>query len=270
MDRIAIISDIHSNKTALEAVFADIESRGIDKIYCLGDLVIKGPRPSEVIDLIKEKCQVVLKGNCDEAVCTENAYKKKYWTTLKIGEDRVQYLTNLPIVYDFYLSGQLVRLFHSSPYGLDYIYNPLYSNAENDYATKELKNIDDMFRNTPFLGKKAYDEEPDIVGFGHLHTPAIYKYKNKTLFNAGSVGSPNEMQNEGNDDKTNAFSTMASYIILEGMLDSKELAPINISSVRVPYDIEKEIAVIEKSNMPGKEKSIFCLRTASTRYKGEN
>ena len=52
MDRIALISDIHSNIVALKAVLNDIEKRQINKIYCLGDLVLKGSSPCEVIDLI--------------------------------------------------------------------------------------------------------------------------------------------------------------------------------------------------------------------------
>ena len=53
MDRIAIISDVHGNITALEAVLADIEARNINKIYCLGDSVIKCANPDKVIDLRK-------------------------------------------------------------------------------------------------------------------------------------------------------------------------------------------------------------------------
>lgn len=54
MDRIALIADIHSNIVALKAVLKDIENRGITKIYCLGDLVLKGSSPCEVVDLIKK------------------------------------------------------------------------------------------------------------------------------------------------------------------------------------------------------------------------
>ena len=73
------------------------------------------------------------------------------------------------------------------------------------------------------------------------------------------------MENDGTDDETNSFSTLASYVILEGNLNSKQLGAISISNIRVPYDIEKEIAYIEESDIPGKQKLINCLRTACTK-----
>ncbi len=104
MEKIALISDIHANKTALEAVFEDIKLRNISKIFCLGDLVLKGVNPDFVIDEVRKKCEVVVKGNCDEIVSTPRALEKKFWTRLKIGEDRANYLANLPVMYEFYLS----------------------------------------------------------------------------------------------------------------------------------------------------------------------
>ena len=55
MEKIAFIADIHSNIVALEAVLKDIENRNIHRIFCLGDLVLKGSSPCEVVDIIKEK-----------------------------------------------------------------------------------------------------------------------------------------------------------------------------------------------------------------------
>ncbi len=66
----AIISDIHANADALEAVFEDIADRGIEDIVCLGDIVGYGPEPAECIRLVREKCRVVLMGNHDYALLT--------------------------------------------------------------------------------------------------------------------------------------------------------------------------------------------------------
>ena len=63
--KIAIISDIHSNLTALKAVLEDIKSRGCDKIFCLGDTIAKGVHSKECVKLVRENCEVVLRGNCD-------------------------------------------------------------------------------------------------------------------------------------------------------------------------------------------------------------
>src|SRR6185295_10532890 len=61
----AIISDIHGNLEALQAVLGDIEKHQVDEIYCLGDVVGYGPNPRECIDLVMQ-CQMVLLGNHDQ------------------------------------------------------------------------------------------------------------------------------------------------------------------------------------------------------------
>jgi predicted phosphodiesterase len=61
----AIISDIHSNLEALQAVLADIETHPITEIYCLGDVVGYGPNPRECVDLVMQ-CKIVLLGNHDQ------------------------------------------------------------------------------------------------------------------------------------------------------------------------------------------------------------
>ena len=72
MEKIALISDIHSNIVALKAVLEDIESRRITRIFCLGDIVLKGSSPCETLDLIRSKCEVVIKGNCDNYAVNPN------------------------------------------------------------------------------------------------------------------------------------------------------------------------------------------------------
>lgn len=266
MEKIAILSDIHGNITALNAVLKDIEDRKVDRIICLGDYVVKCANPDKVLDIAMEKFDVCIKGNCDETISSDVALEKQFWSRVKIGEKRAKFLKNLPIIFEFYLSGQLVRLFHASPQGLSNIYNPMYSNTDNIYAQLELKHVEELFANTESIGKNENDKVPDIVGYGHLHTPNLFKYKNKTIFNTGSVGIPNEMENKGEEKFDNQFSTLASYVILEGNLDSKEPGPISFTNIRIPYDIEKEIQYIEMSDMPGKDKIIFTLKTASTNF----
>ena len=59
MDKIAVISDIHGNMPALETVLDDIRQRGIEQIFCLGDLAGKGPLSAEAVDTIREVCDIV-------------------------------------------------------------------------------------------------------------------------------------------------------------------------------------------------------------------
>lgn len=263
MERIAILSDVHGNITALRAVIRDIERRGIKKIYCLGDSVIKCANPDKVVDLLRKKCDVILIGNCDEILCRPGIEYGRFWSRDIIGEERARFLYNCPISYEFYMSGHLVRLFHASPISLEHIFNPMYPNSDTIYFNKIITNPEDLFKNTEFIGKTDTDPIPDIIGYGHLHTPNIFRFKNKTIFNVGSVGVPVEMNNEGDENETSKFSTMASYMILEGEFGSKKLSSICFTLVRLPYDINKEIVDLENSDMPNKELIIKSLKTAN-------
>ena len=64
----AILSDIHGNLEALTAVLADIDRHGVDRIVCLGDLVGYGPDPVACIDLVRQRCEVVILGHFDQEV----------------------------------------------------------------------------------------------------------------------------------------------------------------------------------------------------------
>lgn len=263
MDKIAIISDVHGNITALKAVIDDIEKKNISTIYCLGDSVLKSCNSDLVIDLLKEKCDIILKGNCDETITRPGIPKGKFWTRDLIGEERASFIYNLPVSYDFYMSGYLIRLFHSSPFGLNYVFNPMFSNENTIYSATEIHDAMKLFENTSFIGKENSNLIPDIVGYGHIHTPNIVRIKNKTIFNPGSVGMPIEMLNNNFYDTTNKFSTVASYIILEGILNSKTLSSISFNLVRLPYDVEAEVKLLENSDLPSKNKLIAELRSAT-------
>ena len=139
----------------------------------------------------------------------------------------------------------------------------MFSNENTIYSATEIHDPMELFENTDFIGKSKSDPIPDIVGYGHIHTPNIFRFRNKTVFNPGSVGMPIEMLNTNFNDETNKFSTVASYIIIEGILDSKELSPISFNLVRLPYDVEKEIELLRKSTLPSKDKVIFELKSAT-------
>ena len=79
MEKIAIISDIHGNLPALEAVLHDIKRRGITRIFCLGDLVGKGPSSAEVVDLIKQTCEAVVQGNWDIGITLPQELPAGLW-----------------------------------------------------------------------------------------------------------------------------------------------------------------------------------------------
>ena len=140
----------------------------------------------------------------------------------------------------------------------------MFSNKGTTREGIELDSPTKLFDNTDFIGKSPNDPIPDVVGYGHIHTPNIFRFKNKLVFNPGSVGLPVEMLNDDNlYNQSNRFSTLASYVILEGIYNSKDLASFSVNLVRVPYDLEKEIAYLNASDMPGKERIINSLKTAN-------
>ena len=106
--RYAIISDIHANLEALEAVLADIKKEGVDKCVCVGDIVGYGANPHECIELIREHCRVCVAGNHDFATIEKtnieffNQYARQatLWTRQNITEDDRKYLESLPLVAD--------------------------------------------------------------------------------------------------------------------------------------------------------------------------
>ncbi len=118
--RAAVISDIHANLPALEAVLADVDGSGADEIWCLGDLVGYGASPRECLDLLLDRCAVCLRGNHDLAALGEidieafspGAATAARWTREKLGEDGLRALGRLD-------GSSAVRegigLYHASP-----------------------------------------------------------------------------------------------------------------------------------------------------------
>ncbi|GAA4603575.1 putative phosphodiesterase [Actinoplanes octamycinicus] len=229
LDRIALISDVHGNLTALEAVLADIDARGIERIYNLGDYVGKGPRGREVIELCRQRCAVHVRGNWDDFLPdparTDDSEGMAWWLA-QLGEGQGEWLRSLPFCHDFRLSGRWIRLFHASATSVHH--RVRFDHDEAEFAG--------MFANTPATGLTG--PAPTVVGYGDTHDP-FYEVGpgGLTLFNTGSVG--NSM-----DDPTPV------YVILEGVLDSPDPAPFGIQFVRVPYDAEAEIAVATRMGMP--------------------
>lgn len=139
----------------------------------------------------------------------------------------------------------------------------MFSNKDTIYSATEIHDPMDLFENTEFIGKSKDEPIPDIVGYGHIHTPNIVRIRNKTIFNPGSVGMPIEMLNDNFYDETNKFSTLSSYMILEGFLDSKQLSTINFTLVRLPYNIDEEVEILKNSNLPSKDKLVMELKSAT-------
>ena len=113
--RIALIADLHGNLPATEAVDADIRRRGVDTIWCLGDLVGKGPSSVETFDWAMANCPVILRGNWDEGIALKQFADNDQYYYAQLGEKRMRQLGELPLEHHAWLSGRHVRLLHGRP-----------------------------------------------------------------------------------------------------------------------------------------------------------
>lgn len=227
----AIISDIHGNVEALQAVLADIREQGIQEIYCLGDIIGYGPNPRECIDLIRRHTAVTILGNHDQAALFDpegfnsGAERAIFWTrhALETGsgpenEARWEFLGELPRMK----REEQFLFVHGSAR------NPL-----NEYVFPEdVYNQRKMERIFGLVDKFCFQ--------GHTHIPGIFTEDynffspdelnhqvelgpGKTLVNVGSVGQPRDGDNR------------SCYVILKGQ---------QVNYRRVSYDFEKTIAKI--------------------------
>jgi predicted phosphodiesterase len=252
MRRIAIISDIHSNMAALDAVLADIELKKVDAIYCLGDVVGYGPQPVEAMKKIMSVCEEgkVLCGNHDHAVVHEpigfntEARNAALWTNkvtragffslLGGKQRRWKWLQTLPTSFE----EDDVLFVHASP-----------RQHLEEYILEEHTQGRSMMGEDP---KQLLTENFDLVKHtcfvGHTHRPGVvtgddhtwhnlsslnYKWTidpRKTIINVGSVGQPRD------------GDPRACYVIFDGAM---------VEWRRVQYDIEKTRKLILDNPMLG-------------------
>jgi predicted phosphodiesterase len=236
--RHALISDVHANLPALEAVLADIASRiDIDTSHHLGDLVGYAPWPNEVIELLRAAGISGVAGNYDSTVATrykhcgcraeserqeELAHESFTWTLEHVTEESTRYLRGLPFRIDLrplggHMSGPTIRLVHGS-------------NVLNTvYVTED--------RSDDFLAKMAHamDAHPgDAICFGHTHV-AWHRVVNGVHFvNTGSVGRPKD------------GDPRAGYAIV-----SVDEAGVGVEFVRIAYDVEEAARGIVGAGLPG-------------------
>ncbi|QAY65320.1 metallophosphoesterase family protein [Paenibacillus protaetiae] len=236
MQKIAIISDIHGNVPALEAVLRDVDLRRVDRLICLGDLIGKGPGSDVCVDLVRSHCDTVVMGNWDDFIATPSDIDVAVWHRSLLGEERLAYLASLPFSAEFVLSGKYVRLFHASPRSLYERIQPW------DEAAKRLSLFEASERCQEWCAA-------DVAGYGDIHNAYMQYMEGKLLFNAGSVGNPLDVPK-------------ASYVILEGQYGSGQDAPIDLQFVRVAYNIEEAVSQAEASGMPHLEPYVRELRTA--------
>jgi putative phosphoesterase len=235
--RIAFISDIHGNATALDVVLSDINQRNVEKVFVLGDLCFRGPEPKRSLQFVRALNTDVIKGNADEWVvrgirngevpesAIEMMSKERDWTLSQLDGDSVEYLKSLPTELKLEFGKIKIHAFHATPDSLFEVVTPY----ESDQVIEEK-----MMRN-----------EADIFIYAHIHKPYIRYLNGKCIINIGSVGLPFDGLSK------------SSYALLDIVEDS-----FQTSIVRVNYDVNKVIKQFSESDYPNSEQMIKVLKNA--------
>ena len=189
--RYAIVSDIHANLQAWNAVLLDIRSARVDKIICLGDIIGYGPRPADVLESVYTNVDHFVLGNHDAAVCgkldtllfNENARECIAWTAEQLNEDAVLFLHDLPLS----LRADGFRCTHgdfSDPASFHYIIEP-------EEAVPSWQAVDERVLFT------GHTHRPAIFLLGPSNVPRMVEPQDfelepnkRFLINVGSVGCP--------------------------------------------------------------------------------
>ncbi len=254
--RTALISDIHSNLSALETVLADIDTKKVDRIISLGDIIGYGPDPKECVDLVAKRCEWSLMGNHDFGVLYEptnfnaSAEAAAYWTRRQLepppegsagqaGYDRDEAVRRWS-----FLGGLRVRVafgpflcVHGSPR------RPINEYIFPEDPLNSAKKLKDIFaRIAParvcLVGHThvpgVFTDDPDFLPAAEM-AEGTYTFSERetVIVNPGSVGQPRDLD------------PRASYAILETGDDEK---PISVTFSRLDYDIERTVQKIKETN----------------------
>jgi predicted phosphodiesterase len=232
----ALISDVHSNLPALDAVLADIRTRDVDATYHLGDLVGYAPWPNEVVDRIRSENIPGVAGNYDSTVATdykhcgckyEDPQQEKLshlsyaWTRAHVTPATKRFLGSLPFRIDIrpfggHLAGPTATLLHGN-HALNTV-----------YVTQD--------RPDSFLEKMAHSvgaRSGDILCVGHTHKPWLRVVGDVRYINTGSVGRPKD------------GDWRAGYVLLDAVPSG-----VTVEFVRVEYDVETTARAILASELP--------------------
>jgi predicted phosphodiesterase len=235
--RIAIVSDIHGNRRAFDAVLSDLREVAPDLVVHGGDLSSGGAHPAEIIDHIQSLGWSGVCGNTDEMLWAPNLLTEFAatlpqlaavfqrvqdtipWTVAKLGEDRVRWLEKLPVRFVH----EDLSLVHASP-------NDCWRAPPPNATEEELRKV-----YTPLNTK--------TVVYAHIHVPFIRRF--------GSAGTPAgnfsshadawTVANTGSVSQSYDGDTRASYLVIDGE---------HVTTRRVPYDVAAEASDLLKSGVP--------------------
>ncbi len=224
--RVALISDIHGNLTALDAVLADLESETLDHVVCLGDVVAFGPQPRETIERLRELDYPTVMGNTDEALLNpmpiefSNDHQRRIldlfrWCAGLLSATDLDYLRQFRPILEFSLGhGNKLLCFHGSPRSFNDVI--VAATAEED--------LDGMLA----------DHSATVMAGGHTHKQLLRQHGETIVINPGSVGIDSSFR--------------AEYALIESTNGG-----LNIELRRVLLDDEEIMKIAVESGMPHAE-----------------
>ncbi|MDW7731803.1 MAG: metallophosphoesterase family protein [Methanolobus sp.] len=225
--KLLIISDIHGNKEALDAVMAVPH----DEVICLGDLVDYGPSPGECVNLFREQNIPTIRGNHDNAVAfgveCGCGYEYKHlsiatreYTIGVLNDTQMDFLRKLPMNLERTANGKKLYFTHGSPLSF---YDYIKPDTPEEIIEEYIREVD-----------------ADFIFIGHSHLPFVRKVGGVTLVNPGSVGQPRD------------GDIRASCAVFDTETFHAEL-------IRVEYNMETVFEKI-RENMPHSDELISILR----------
>lgn len=233
--RIAFISDIHGNFTALQAVLADIKSQSVDQIICLGDTVTLGPQPKEVLDALKDLQGIYIKGNHDEALLDPGKAAQfeiaghlipdLHWCREHLTSVDIEFIQSFKNTYQITFSNGIQLLaFHGSP----------------------ISPTDIIQSTTPpeVLDKYFAGQNASVFIGGHSHIQLYRRYGKNLVLNSGSVG--NAFEFAFSPGSTPRLLPWAEYAVIE---QSGNLFNVNLR--RVYFDTDVLLKAVKECGLPG-------------------
>ncbi len=219
--RLGLISDVHSNFPALEAVLQSLELRGVDAIVCSGDLLGYGPHPQEVIAAVREKNVVCVLGAADVNIAFPFAKTEREgiaeqiidWTHDQLSPEDLAWLRKLPVTYRMTTPAGRLRSFHGFPYQPEKRF-PL------SKPTAEL---------LPVFGRLG----SDILVSGGSHIPFHRRIDDYWLIDPGSVG-----------------MTLGGEPGADAMVLDFEDGSVQVEVLKVPYDIGQTVFDVRAWGLP--------------------
>jgi len=230
--RIALISDLHANVVALEAVLVDAACAGVDTILCLGDVATLGPQPAEILARLQELGCTNIRGNHDDFLL-DHALIHRYteaeivvqaveWCQARTTDAQREFLTSFVPHVRLSLGDDLELLaFHGTPR----------SNMEDLLATTPADQLDAM------LG----DHRAAVMACGHTHIQMLRQHRGTLIVNPGSVGMPFAEFVDG----APILMWHAEYAIV-----SASDGVVSVDLRRVPVDMAASQAALAASDNP--------------------